>query len=847
MTDARHDLAVSAPTKFGDILRRYRERAGLSQEELAERAGLSAAAISALERGIRNQPHPTTLRRLADALGLSERDRHELLSKRNAAKSAAPTPLPPPGVLQFPARGNLRAAPHAPVAEPSATNLPAEVNRFVGRREALADVSRLLIGASSRSRLLTLTGAGGCGKTRLALRAAGDFAANFRDGVWLVELAPVTDPDLVVTATAAALGIRGSTEQTLRDSLLAFLRSRQLLLVLDNCEHLIDTVATLAASILRSGHSIRLLATSREPLRIDGETTLRVPSLAVPDASAAPRLDDLAEVESVGLFLDRATATQPDFALTTQNAPHVAEICRRLDGIPLAIELAARQVKLLGVEQIAQRIDQRFALLTLGSRAALPRQQTLAATIDWSYELLSDPERRLFEHLSVFAGSFSLEAAEAVGKDEGVGNQVSGVQGTPLPSPLPRGEGILTPDTRNPTPTPDVLHLLANLVDKSIVVAEAMADGGSRFSLLETLRQYGWEKLGARDEDVAVQRRHALYYSSLAQNLAQHLIQTYDYAPYAAGLTRDVANVRVMLRWYLDQHLIEEGWRALGATSDYWHIFASREEGLTWYKRYLAAAEDQQLPPIARAGLLRGAAWYSIRLGDLETPLGQLRQAIALAREAGNPRAISQGFTVLGWLLLDRNEFAEAEVVLREGLSVARQNNVTIEIERAFLLLGDLARRHGDLDTARASYQQVHRVEKPFFPAWAWRNLAYVALHAGDLAEAEAALRTSLAGYEAEHNNLGFVECLAAFAALAAARNATLHAAELVGAMETGLRELAGRLYFGDRFELDWTMDALRARLPANKLAAALERGRQKTVRVALAEALANLDRGARG
>jgi tetratricopeptide (TPR) repeat protein len=376
-----------------------------------------------------------------------------------------------------------------------------------------------------------------------------------------------------------------------------------------------------------------------------------------------------------------------------------------------------------------------------------------------------------------------------------------------------------------------------------MVVSEPDRDGDTRYRLLETLRQYAWQKLQARGEAAAIQQRHATYYTQLAQTLVQDLIRTFEYLPYFRGLERDLANVRATLQWYLDQNLVQEGVHALGPTADYWHLYGSRHEGLTWFQRFLDAAEKQRLAPFHRAALIRGAEWYRIRLGELDAARVQVMQAIELARESAIPHGIAQGLTILGWLLLDRRDLAEAEAALREGLRVAQESGIPVETERAYILLGDLARLNGDLESARACYQAGLEMERPFFGYWAQRNLGYTALHAGNLQEAETRFRTSLAGYQQEQNRLGLVECLAGFAAVAAARGEFGRAAELVGAAESGIQHMGGRLYFGDRFELEATLAKVRARLSAEDLAAALARGRAKPVEVAIAEALESLGR----
>ena len=344
----------------------------------------------------------------------------------------------PERIYQLAAWGLPADFPPLRALDPQRTNLPIQPTSFIGRRQEMAEVRRLL----TATRLLTLTGTGGVGKTRLALHVAADLVDAYRDGVWLVELASVTDPALVLQAVAAALGVREQPGRPLRDTLIDFLDARHLLLVLDNCEHLVAACAQLADAVLHACPTVTILATSREALGVGGELTWRVPSLPAPDAQHPPPLEHLTQYEAVRLFIDRAVFALPSFTVTNANAPAVAQICWRLDGISLAIELAAARVKLLAPEQIAARLDDRFRLLTGGSRTALPRQQTLRAAIDWSYDLLSEPERTLLRRLSVFAGGWTLEGAEAVCGDgqRATGNGQRGGADTTLPTsrfPLP--------------------------------------------------------------------------------------------------------------------------------------------------------------------------------------------------------------------------------------------------------------------------------------------------------------------------------------------------------------------------------------------------------------------------
>ena len=363
----------------------------------------------------------------------------------------------------------------------AANNLPTQLTTFIGRETEVAEVKRLLSG----SRLTTLTGSGGCGKTRLSIQVASEMQTGYPNGVWLVELAPVADPALVPLTVVAVLGPMDDGHRPALEILTDFIHVKTLLLVLDNCEHVIDACAQLSEALLRACPKLGILASSREALGIAGESSYRVPSLAVPEPGQLPPLETLARLGAVRLFVERAALARPGFALTAQNAPAIAQICQRLDGIPLAIELAAARVRALSAEEINARLDDRFRLLTGGSRTALPRQQTLRALIDWSYSLLSEPERLLFKRLAVFVGGWTLAAAEQVCSDNS-----------------------LDPAT--------VLDTLSRLVDKSLVVAEEAASE-TRYSRLETIRQYSREKFAETDEVAVVRDRHLAYYVQFSE------------------------------------------------------------------------------------------------------------------------------------------------------------------------------------------------------------------------------------------------------------------------------------------------------------------------------------------
>src|SRR5919202_492349 len=417
-------------------------------------------------------------------------------------------------------------------------NLPLELTSFIGREREIAEVKRLLL-LEGKDRLLTLTGPGGCGKTRLALKVAFEVVQEFEDGVWLVELSSLSDPDLVPQAVAFALGVREAPERSLTEVLTEHLKSKKMLLVLDNCEHVIDACAALADALLRACPELRILATSREALSIAGEATWLVPPLSLPDPEHPPPVEDLAGYEAVRLFLERAAAVSSRFELTERNAPAVAQVCRRVDGMPLAIELAAARARVLSVEQIASRLEDSFRLLATDSRTALPRQRTLRATIGWSHELLSQEEQALFRRLSVFAGGFALEAAEGV--CAGVGIERDGV-----------------------------LDLLTHLVDKSLLLVAQQGGEEARYRVLETVRQYGAEKLKESGDEPEIRRRHADFFLKLAEEAEPGLMGP-EQGEWLERLEQEHGNLRAALMWSLGGGNQELGLRLAAGVGRFLH------------------------------------------------------------------------------------------------------------------------------------------------------------------------------------------------------------------------------------------------------------------------------------
>ena len=430
-------------------------------------------------------------------------------------------------------------------------NLPAEPNSFVGRERDLEELALLL----NAVRALTLCGPGGIGKTRLALRLAQEMVPGFPDGIWLVELADTADPGLLPGRIAAAIGIREEADSPLAETLIEALRPRQLLLVLDTCEHIVDECAALVQQLLAGCPQLRLIATSREPLRVRGETVWRVPPLAVPAAPAGLSVSQLAEHEAIRLFAERAAAVSPGFALSADNAAAVARLCQMLDGMPLAIELAAARVRALSIEQIAVRLADRFQLLATGDRTAPPRQQTLRAAVDWSYELLTEPEQILLRRLSVFAG-WNLEMAEEVCADDAI-------------------------------PAGQILDLLVALIDKSLVTLDTELDGHARYRLLDTIKEYAADRLAASGERPAIRQRHSAYLLRLLEDtVARAFVRGDPPWPERVAMYRRITverpNYRAALAACLERGDAQEGLRLV--------LRAAQPVGRRWRRSPRAAA-----------------------------------------------------------------------------------------------------------------------------------------------------------------------------------------------------------------------------------------------------------------
>jgi predicted ATPase len=623
-------------------------------------------------------------------------------------------------------------------------NLPAEVTSFVGRDKEMADVRRLLAGA----RLLTLTGAGGTGKTRLALRAAMEALGVFPDGVWLVDMAPLSDPLLVPQSAAGILGVRDEPGTPLTRRIADALHYKNLLLILDNCEHLIGAVADLAEVLLRACPDIKLLVTSREALAIAGETAYQVPSLSLPpDGAQAPRLAQVAaQYEAVRLFVDRATTVRPDFALTDDNAEAVVQICRRLDGMPLALELAAARMRALGVEQIAARLDDRFRLLTGGSRTALPRQQTLRALIDWSWDLLSTEEQLLLRQLSVFVGGWTIEAAEFVcGSDQ----------------------ASIRSAQRQDT-APEVMELLTRLVDKSLVVVEEH-QGATRYRLLETIRQYAREKLmqAGEPEATGVHGRQLEFFRALAES-AEPALRGAGQLAWLARLEAEHDNLRAALKWAgaaespIWSH--QAGLRLAGALARFWYLHGYWREGRGWLRQALAEPLPGTASPgerRARARALAGLGWLMDENGE-DIPLYEA--SLALYREIDDRGGVAFALRGLGAGLINQGEPKQSRERLLEALDLFRALPDPWGVAIALYNLGWLTSYQDDAARAAATWGESLDLFRQTGDRWgiavALGALSYVARLRGDYARAVALTEESLEHYREVGDKAGIATSL---------------------------------------------------------------------------------------
>jgi predicted ATPase/class 3 adenylate cyclase/Tfp pilus assembly protein PilF len=672
-------------------------------------------------------------------------------------------------------------------------NLPRQLTNFVGRDRELLEIKERI----AATPLLTLTGPGGSGKTRLALQAGADLIETFEDGVWLVELATLTDPKTVEEAVAATLGVRNQIDRpSLLNTLTDFLRTRSLLILMDNCEHLRTACADLVTAMLRASPHLRILATSQAALGVEGEVTYQVPPLSMPDPAHLPAVENLMKYESVRLFVDRAVLSQPRFALTPRNAAAVAQICARLDGIPLAIELAAARVRALSVEDIAARLDDRFRLLTSGTRTAPPQHQTLQATLDWSYNLLMLPEQVVLRFLSVFAGGCTLDAVEAI---------------------------CATDETKQT----ELLDVLTSLVDRSLVQFD---EDEARYRLLETIRLYAREKLVAAGEEALIRSRHRDWYLQLAER-AEPLLSSDAQVEWLGRLDREHDNMKAALEWsLLEPDGVEPSLRLAGALWRFWTIRGYWSEGREWLERALAKAGD--LETRSRVKVLNGAGYLAFYQDDIkrskelaEEALAVSRrlndksgtafclsilgleacrienykaakdlgeQSLALNREIDSAEGIGTSLLVLGLVARDAGDRERAVELFTESLTLSGTSGD--QVARGFVLtnLGLVLRETGNLERARHAFEEALALFQELGDKWgiafSLSNLGILAWSEHNNERAEMRFRESLVLRQELGDRRGISTSLVGLAAVAAAQGQMRRAAVLFGAAEA-LRE----------------------------------------------------------
>jgi predicted ATPase/class 3 adenylate cyclase len=743
-------------------------------------------------------------------------------------------------VVEFPPLRSLDSHPH---------NLPMQLTSFIGRESEITDIQNLL----AADRLVTLIGPGGAGKTRLALQAAAELSGELAQGVWFVDLTPLADPELVPQAVASVLNVREEGQRQLLDTLSDYLSDKTLLLILDGCEHLVESCARLADALLRICPGLRILTTSREALRISGEMTYPVLPLEIPDPQHLPLTENLSQYDAVRLFIDRAVAVSPAFKVDNTNAPAVAQVCHSLDGIPLAIELAAARVRAMSVEMIVARLDDRFRLLSAGDRLVRPRHQTLEAVIDLSYDLLLGDERNLFRRLGAFAGGWTLEAAEAVCCGEGI------------------DEG-------------EILDLLISLVDKSLVQIDRSREH-VRYRMLETVRQYAWEKASSVNEIDAIRAQYIDYYLNLAEEGEKRSYWGGD-STLPKQLSADLDNFRAALTWCLEEgeSYAETGLRLAGSLWIVWWTFGYLNEGRDWLERAL-----KQFPPegAPRAKVLTNVGCIAWQQGDYQIAEGYTGESISIYRgQAPEDRwGLANAIHIHGHVLFDQKDYSRARALFEESLLIFRQLDDQINIctlasdvgivdyhegdyrsakskfdeclaiarkmddpsliATNLVRLGNIARLEGDYEQAFFLYEESWEIfrdlESNLEMAGNKHKLGYIAQYRGDYQKAAGLFVESLSMQRDMGNRQGVAECLAGLASVAVVTGRLKTGVRLFAATEESLAEIGAPLGPADRAEMDRELSVARAQLAEEAYSLAWSEGTEMSLEsvIALAEDVA--------
>jgi len=722
--------------------------------------------------------------------------------------------------------------------------LPVPLTSFIGRERELAEVTGSLAG----TRLLTLIGAGGCGKTRIALRVAAELTNQYIDGVYWVELARLVDSMLVPQAIAKVLNVVEQPGNPLMGTLLNLLGDGQMLLVLDNCEHLLGACAQLIEAFAGCPN-IKVLATSREPLGVIGETLYPVLPLALPAAHLS--IDEIRRVESIQLFVERARSILPTFSLTLDNAEIVSAICRDLDGIPLAIELASARVSVLNVNQIQERLDHRLDLLISTARAD-ERHRTLRAAIDWSYDLLSPSERLLLQRLALFTAGFTFSTAESV---------------------CAWGE----------IQRAEILDLLSSLVSKSLIIAETLQGSEARYRLLETIRQYAQEKLRASGDWISAHEYYLACFLRLTEEVAPKLREQYQQL-WFDWLETENDNIRAALAWALEQQRIEVGMRIGTALYPFWQTRAYVREGYTWYERFLhqtddsvplavhvnaltwssvmasflgdavaATARGQEAVALCEAAgeegkpllavALIGVASGATAAGDYQTAYTIGERLVELYRELDDPVSLGTGIMMQGGMAVLLGKYNMARLLLEESLALARAFGDKYRIALTLNYMGDLARSERQVVQAQSTYEESLSILRELgatkeLPA-TLHNLAYACLYQGDIERAHALFYESLEAQRAQANHAGILEGLRGYAALASATGLAAESVRLYAAAVANGRGVdSASLWTLEKLEYEHYIGLARARLSDAEFEAEQAKGRLLSMEQAIVHAL---------
>jgi predicted ATPase/DNA-binding XRE family transcriptional regulator len=809
---------------FGQQLRHFREAAGYSQEALAERAGLSPNAISALERGERKRPYPDTLRRLAEALGLDDAQRTRLAS---SVSRAPKTPRPAAPVL------NELAV---------ASELPSDPTPLIGREREIEVIKHLV--THSPGRLLTLTGVGGVGKTRLALQIAREVGVDFPDGVLWVELAPLTDPDQVMPAIAHAAGLKDRLVGNPADIVQAHLRERQVLLVLDNFEHLPDA-ATPMAGLLRACPKLALLVTSRAPLSVRGEQEYAVPPLELPAEGHDHGPSDISDTPSAQLFTWLARQRDPGFQLDESNAPTVAAICQRLEGLPLAMELAAPKLKLLGAAGLLARLERALPILTGGARDLPARHRTMEAAIGWSYELLRPQEQALFRRLAVFSGGWTLEAAEAVidGLDDAAADPLEG---------------------------------MAALVDQSMIRQMPHEGPSPRFTMLETLREFGIRHMETSSELEHARRAHLQWCLQLAE-AGEAGLAGQDQPGWLQALETELDNFGAALAW-TENDETEAQLRLAGALWRFWWWRGHLSEGRRWLSQVLERSGSRSSE--GRAKALMADGMLALAQSDFPKAAQSLEESIGIRRITGDTRGLAQALNILGLLASsqgdfdraqstfeealafnhdvndqfgianvtsnlgniarDQGDFRRAEGLITEGLQIYRELGHKRGIANALHNLGRISRDLGQVARAMELFQEALVLERELGDriniATTLHNMGRIARDEGDVGKASRLLLESLNIRREMGDTLGVIKIAEDVADLAVGIGMGMEAAQLLGASSTLREKIGAPVPPADRPTIERVESALRDDLaPAHAIMSGTTMNADQLARTAIA------------